>query len=700
MDSYPLLKYLDMAHNNITDIEDDALGRLEILITLQLQHNLLTTVPTNLPASLVHLLLHANRITDIQPATFAQLSELQTLDLSANRLTYMPGLPLARLLVLNLRSSGLRGLSQTVVQSSPQLKDLLLDGNPIRCPELMSIAEWTTTCRSEPTFDGMVPVVAATQTQPLYEGLLAEQQQWPQCCGAAVRPEMTEKPHSPQQCMREKALPNTVVVDVTKPTKKSRKAKMEDIWRALSADSTTTSPMPTRLITAKMPAASTLTPILPSSTSSPPASESIISPVPTAVVRRRIGKSPAMAAAQSADVRQAKSKRIIVSEAGTVAPNTPATTPPQMKSAIERKKALAARDAMKKPVKTSKINSAFVGTMPTATKSPVKTDESRAANADGKVRDSARVSLATTTTITSTTTVPTKQTTTSPPTADPDQRFATAAAPTGAHRQIDDGTNATTTADNNRRAFAGSERSANPVGDVAGGVMNQVVVGRHRQRDDAESSNNEPNHVQKAATPQTTRAPTQQHEFGFAGTMTAHVNRIVDIGGSHDYVSDAATPHVQHADDVANIYVAEQSLVAAEMAPAPLAVIVHSGHLPLTLNTDHEQQQTAATSGLPEQWNDRRGAPSSLQAGRHPGMFVVAGIAIGMCAALLAVQVVRCARSAATAIDEGGDNGCAGTAEEEADAYGPAGHRDMLPMELLGGAGSTIQYSEAPIELW
>lgn len=149
MDSYPLLQYADLSSNEIVDIEDDALGRLEILITVRLNNNKITTVPVSLPASLCNLFLQNNQITDIQPANFVQLINLEILDLSGNRLTYLPGLPLPRLMTLNLRESGLRGLSQSVVKTSPNLKDLLLERNPIKCTDLMGIAEWTTACRSE-----------------------------------------------------------------------------------------------------------------------------------------------------------------------------------------------------------------------------------------------------------------------------------------------------------------------------------------------------------------------------------------------------------------------------------------------------------------------------------------------------------------------------------------------------------------------
>lgn len=153
LDSYPLLQNLDLSFNEINDIEDDALGRLEILVTLNLSNNNMTTIPTSLPSSLINLHLQNNRITDVQPAAIAQLINLETLNLSGNKITYLPGLPLPHLLTLNIHSSGLRGLSQSVVKTSPNLKDLFLENNPIKCTELLGIAEWASPCRNEKLFD-------------------------------------------------------------------------------------------------------------------------------------------------------------------------------------------------------------------------------------------------------------------------------------------------------------------------------------------------------------------------------------------------------------------------------------------------------------------------------------------------------------------------------------------------------------------
>ncbi|XP_034112915.2 uncharacterized protein LOC117573680 [Drosophila albomicans] len=148
LDSYPLLQYLDLSYSQIAQVEDDALGRLELLEILFLDHNSLMRVPSTLPTSLEHLFMQHNHIMELQPQAFAALSNLKTLDLSGNRLLYLPALPLPKLLTLNLQSSGIESVSQSIVHTLPQLRDLLLEDNPIRCSDLLGIAEWASPCRS------------------------------------------------------------------------------------------------------------------------------------------------------------------------------------------------------------------------------------------------------------------------------------------------------------------------------------------------------------------------------------------------------------------------------------------------------------------------------------------------------------------------------------------------------------------------
>lgn len=136
-----------MSSCQITDIEDDALGRLDLLVSLHLNNNNITHVPSSLPVNLMRLFLQNNQIAEIQASAFSHLVNLEVVNLSGNQITYLPSLPLPKLLLLDLRSSRLKRLSQSIIKMSPRLKVVYLDGNPIKCTELQAVAEWATPCR-------------------------------------------------------------------------------------------------------------------------------------------------------------------------------------------------------------------------------------------------------------------------------------------------------------------------------------------------------------------------------------------------------------------------------------------------------------------------------------------------------------------------------------------------------------------------
>ncbi|XP_065094075.1 uncharacterized protein 2mit [Ochlerotatus camptorhynchus] len=153
LDSYPLLQQLILSDNLIADIEEDALGRLELLSTLFLDRNRLVRVPISLPSNLIHLHLQNNEIYELLPNVFRNLKNLKTLNLAGNRIAYLPELPLPGLVELNVRRNDLKGLSQSVVKTSPNLRDFLLENNPVKCADLLGIAEWVKPCRDEMLFD-------------------------------------------------------------------------------------------------------------------------------------------------------------------------------------------------------------------------------------------------------------------------------------------------------------------------------------------------------------------------------------------------------------------------------------------------------------------------------------------------------------------------------------------------------------------
>ena len=138
-ESYPLLHKLVLSNNNLTSIENDALGRLEMLTILYLDNNLLTQIPASLPSSLIKLHMHNNRINDIKPSDLINLINLELLDVSDNRIIYMPQLALPTLITLSVKSCGLENVHRQIFKSCPNLRHLLIDENPIKCSELMEI---------------------------------------------------------------------------------------------------------------------------------------------------------------------------------------------------------------------------------------------------------------------------------------------------------------------------------------------------------------------------------------------------------------------------------------------------------------------------------------------------------------------------------------------------------------------------------
>ena len=84
-ESYGQVKLLVLDENQITEIETDALGRMEQLEQLYLNGNQLTRIPISLPSSsLTCLFLETNRITSVRAADLQGLNKLQQLHLSRN----------------------------------------------------------------------------------------------------------------------------------------------------------------------------------------------------------------------------------------------------------------------------------------------------------------------------------------------------------------------------------------------------------------------------------------------------------------------------------------------------------------------------------------------------------------------------------------------------------------------------------------
>ncbi|KAL7020727.1 hypothetical protein ACKWTF_011625 [Chironomus riparius] len=140
-ESYPFLHKLILSQNNLSSIEEDALGRLELLTILHLDHNKLTQIPSSLPSSLIKLYMQNNRIMELNSNDLMNLINLQVLDLSNNKIIYMPQLTLPALLLLSVRYCGLENIHRSFMKTSPNLRHLLIDGNLIKCSQLVEIEQ-------------------------------------------------------------------------------------------------------------------------------------------------------------------------------------------------------------------------------------------------------------------------------------------------------------------------------------------------------------------------------------------------------------------------------------------------------------------------------------------------------------------------------------------------------------------------------
>jgi hypothetical protein len=158
LDSYPLLQLLNLADNQLEDLEEDALGRLEVLSTLYLSGNHLVIIPRSLPSGLItlhlqhnhiqqlnasdlqglprlkHLSLRCSGITVIQNGAFSQLTALETLDISENPLKSLPGNALTGPLMTVLQLSHLGG----IISSASDTKEMSF---PVTSPERLEVLE-------------------------------------------------------------------------------------------------------------------------------------------------------------------------------------------------------------------------------------------------------------------------------------------------------------------------------------------------------------------------------------------------------------------------------------------------------------------------------------------------------------------------------------------------------------------------------
>lgn len=706
-----------MSHNQIADIEDDALGRLEILVTLQIHDNQITTVPLSLPSSLTHLFMHNNQIADIQPAVFAQLDHLETLDLSGNKLTYLPGLPLPRLLTLNLRTSGLRGLSQSVVKTSPELKELLLEGNPIKCTDLMGIAEWTTACRSEMPTDILGNSDSRFSRARTVGGLLQTIAVSRMCCGRpAVYSHISDFVKKRVACKRE--ITRKSADALVKPKKRSRKAKMEEIWRALSMSNFTATNKNASLDISESQnilnsenstkhiqderSATSVGPSLASVivTTSAPSNDITLKSISNHFDNRNQQQSTIPNNHKHFDV-------VSISN-----PKETYTTPSTIKQTFQSPVNFV-RDDESLLLASNKLTPSF-GTSGKTTRmsKAMITETTEKAGSSGELWPySGRI-------------VDNNQHTQHQPTV---QRLKHSDGYTNNknsnimddNREPNSGENIEASqGDKAEMLYSGSIMAANhedmiqfdDPSTVASNSKNASVAGNH-----ADEAQNIPNKTNIAYHPKCTHCTDSNTtsadinniyvaEQSLVAVEISLDNRQSDPKHTPDGPSLNLMPKDKDIDQMKNVQqppgtknINEEHSVMS--SPEAGVVIVHSSHhlhnrMNIAKDSNHDDNEfrriitevgTSTSSGLPEQWNAVRVTVE------HPGLFIVMGVTIGMFVTLLLIQVYRCARPWQIRIVEV-------TGEEDDPVVST--HRDTPAMELLGDDSRTIHYTEAPIELW
>lgn len=129
------LRWLNLNRNKITSegVEEGALNAMPHLAHLYMDDNLLSSVPSPLPASLEHLRLSRNRISKIPAGIFQGLDKLNLLDLQGNKLmddavTEVSLKGLSSLVQINLAKNQ---LSNMPLGLPPTTTQLFLDGNNI-----------------------------------------------------------------------------------------------------------------------------------------------------------------------------------------------------------------------------------------------------------------------------------------------------------------------------------------------------------------------------------------------------------------------------------------------------------------------------------------------------------------------------------------------------------------------------------------
>lgn len=137
LDSYPLLQSLDFSDNKIISVEDDSLGRLEMLLFLNLNKNLLMAVPKSLPDELKYLSIDNNLLRNLSIPDFKNLPNLRILMLKSNQIRYIQDHVFDDLLsleMLDLSDNPIQSLTRSTFEGPLALRDLRLCALNVSAP--------------------------------------------------------------------------------------------------------------------------------------------------------------------------------------------------------------------------------------------------------------------------------------------------------------------------------------------------------------------------------------------------------------------------------------------------------------------------------------------------------------------------------------------------------------------------------------
>uniref|UniRef100_G3P6V9 Biglycan n=1 Tax=Gasterosteus aculeatus aculeatus TaxID=481459 RepID=G3P6V9_GASAC len=134
---------LSLRNNIISKVHPRTFAPLKNMQKLYFSKNLLTTVPQNLPASLVEIRIHENRIRKVAAGAFAGLGNMNCIEMGANPIQnsgFEPGaFKGLKLNYLRISESKLTGVPKDLPES---LNELHLDHNQIQAVELEDLSRY------------------------------------------------------------------------------------------------------------------------------------------------------------------------------------------------------------------------------------------------------------------------------------------------------------------------------------------------------------------------------------------------------------------------------------------------------------------------------------------------------------------------------------------------------------------------------